>query len=142
VRLPGICAVLAHNPHVGSGQDLESWLEQVRDLEQAEIAPEDEAEIRRTGEVWELSWCAGFRQDPERAIERSVAASTIYRVLLLAGVATTADEVIAELMRANRDQRDAIGELADLYHQAGLDTGWNIEGARRVDELLERHSKP
>lgn len=76
-----ICMSIRHNPHAGDYMTVEKWLEH-RDLEGsgADIKPEDRAEMLRTGEVWEISWC------PRTPVGSCwVAAASLYRALELAG---------------------------------------------------------
>jgi hypothetical protein len=81
-----LCLSLRHNPHRGVYVSLETWLENYLGAAEANgtprdetILPEDLAEIRRTGEVWELSWCPSTPVGSCTAV-----AATLERVLELA----------------------------------------------------------
>lgn len=81
MKLPKhICLSISHNAHKGIYETIEKWLEH-RDLDGSseDLKPEDRAEILRTGEVWEVSWC------PNTPVGSCwVAAATLERALELA----------------------------------------------------------
>jgi hypothetical protein len=77
---------LHHNPHRDDYMPVETWLENYLRAAAANgtprdeaILPEDQAAIRATGEVWELSWC------PDTPVGSCTAvAATLERLLELA----------------------------------------------------------
>lgn len=70
---------IEHQPQAINYQSVAQWLEQQRALDSCDVLPQDEAEMLRTGEVWEITWY------PDTPVGHcSVAAATLERALELA----------------------------------------------------------
>jgi hypothetical protein len=123
VRLPGRSAFVGYNPHVGLEQDLEGWLAELADTEQeqAVITAEDEAAIRRTGEVWVLDW------HPAPGEVRSVAAASLARVLELAGALPAAPGQV----RLDLDAMEATARAAQEVAPGPWKACWDPDDAQR-----------
>lgn len=114
---------LVHQPHAVNYEPLETWIE--NHLLSAEaggtprdeaIAPADLGEIRRTGEVWELSWC------PRTPVGScSVVAASLERVLELAGVEPDVGDPFQRQVALGADHSvQLLGDLADLERARDL----------------------
>lgn len=84
---------IEHNPHRANYETVEQRLELNEVREDADITPEDRAEMQRTGEVWVIYWC------PDTPVGScSVAAATLEKALhaALGGIGVACPECLNE----------------------------------------------